>query len=130
MPDMNTIRIKDEINKMFPCKWNDNFIGSIGSLYTNYRHFLSEEKCPTDILEEIDETCNRIIDSISAIFEGCHGEAFNTFSSLMNGLSEGQSLSTGILSLSNSVLIHKGDYWYRARKRKRDESDPNITDNV
>jgi hypothetical protein len=100
---------------MFPCKWNGDFINSIGSLFDSYRHFLSEEGCQTDILEEIDETCKKIIDSVSSIFEGCHGEAFNTFSGLMNCPLYCQSSSTGILSLSNSILFHENDYWYRAR---------------
>ena len=115
---MNSTRIKDIIKTMFPCKWNGDFIKSIGSLFDSYRHFLSEEECQTDILEVIDETCDKIIDSVSSIFEGCHGDAFNTFSSLMNCPLNCQSSSTGILSLSNSIQIHESDYWYRARKRK------------
>lgn len=115
---MNSTRIKDIIKTMFPCKWNGDFIKSIGSLFDSYRHFLSEEECQTDILEEIDETCNKIIDSVSSIYEGCHGDAFNTISSLMNCPLNCQSSSTGILSLSNSIQIRESDYWYRARKRK------------
>lgn len=112
---MNSTRIKDRIKTMFPCKWNDDFIKSIGSLFDSYRHFLSEEGCQTDILEEIDETCNKIIDSVSSIFEGCHGDAFNTFSCLMNCPLNCHSSSSGILSLSNSIQIHESEYWYRAR---------------
>ena len=115
---MNSTRIKDIIKTMFPCKWDGDFIKSMSSLFDSYRHFLSEEGCQTDILEEIDETCNKIIDSVSSIFEGCHGDAFSTFSTLMNCPLNCQPSSTSILSLSNSIQIHKSDYWYRARNKK------------
>ena len=84
-------------------------------MFFAYNNGISSTASEIDILEEINETCNTIIDSVSSIFEGCHGDAFNTFSSLMNCPLKCQSSSTGILSSSNSIQIHESDYWYRAR---------------
>ena len=114
---MNSKRINDKIKTMFPCEWADDFMGSIDLLFKDYLDFLVEEECPSDAMEDIRNSCKTIVSTVSFIFDGCHGEAFNAFSKLMNGTSE----STGLLSLPNSIQICKGDYWYRARKSEGKE---------
>lgn len=118
---MNSRRIKEEIKELFPCKWSDNFIDSLDSMFHDYLHFLSEADCQSGVLDEIGNTCKIIVDSVSYIFDGCHGEAFNAFSRLMNGSSDSNASSSGLLSLPNSIQIHEGNHWYRARKREDKE---------
>ena len=101
---------------MFPCEWADDFMGSIDLLFKDYLDFLVEEECPSDTMEDIRNSCKVIVDAVSFIFDGCHGEAFNAFSKLMNGASDIHASSPGLLSLPNSIQICEGDHWYRARK--------------
>lgn len=112
---MNSKRIKEGIKKMFPCKWDGNFIISLDSLFKDYLSLLSEEECQSDIIKEIDIICRTIVDSVSLIFEGCHGEAYGVFSRLMND-SVDNILSTGLFSLPNCIQVHEGGHWYRARE--------------
>ena len=113
---MNSKRINDKIKTLFPCEWADDFMGSIDLLFKNYLDFLVEEECPSNTMEDIRNSCKVIVDAVSFIFDGCHGEAFNAFSKLMNGASDIHASSPGLLSLPNSIQICEGDHWYRARK--------------
>lgn len=111
---MTVVGLKREIDEMFPCKWENVFEESINKIFDKYINIVSNlDNIESNVLDDIKYLCNKLSEVINLFYDGRKGEAFSTFSTIMNG-----DTKNGLFSCIGIFDINPGDYYFRARERK------------
>jgi hypothetical protein len=110
---------KQEIDGMFPCRWENDFIQNIRVTFDRYISIVSSiDGFTGDVLEDVKNLCSKLIEVLKLYYDGRKGEAFRKFFLIMNGKSE----ADGLFSSIDWVDINVGELYYRARERKFGEN--------
>ena len=110
---MNKEALKIEINNMFPLKYDGDYIKSLEAIFNRYIALVEEIGDVCSPIDEIKLLCEELLQVLSLYYDGRRGEAFNVFSQIMNGKTEGENL----FSIIGSVDIETDKYFFRARER-------------
>ena len=106
---------KHDIDGMFPCRWENDFIRDLRGTFDKYISLVSSiDNIPADVFEEVKEMCDKLILVVNLYYDGRKGESFMEFREIMNGNSEKE----GIFSSIDWVDVNTGEFFYRARERK------------
>lgn len=106
---------KREIDGMFPCRWEEDFLQDIQNTFEKYIRIVScLDSVDADLLDNIKKLCDSLIDVVNLYYDGRKGDAFMLFSMVLNGNRE----SEGIFSSIGCIDINPEEYYYRARERK------------
>lgn len=112
---MNADELKKEIDSIFPCRWGDDFLRDFQKTLDRYFNMVScLENVTENIKDEIKNLCNQLVNVLNHYYDGRKGEAFNEFSTIMNGTTD----TLGLFSSIDSVDINPEEFYYRTRERK------------
>ena len=116
---MNIEEFKQEIEGMFPCRWENDFIQDISVTFEKYISLVSNiDDITGDKPLDVVKLCDKLTEVLKLYFDGRKGKAFDEFRTIMNGNSEVE----GLFSSIDWVDINAGELYYRARKRKPGEN--------
>ena len=104
-----------EVNAMFPCRWEDDFVQDVQKTFDLYiSHVSGLDKIKEDVIGEIKALCTKLSDVLKLYYDGRKGEAYMKFSTIMNGDTEAEGLFASI----GYVDVNPEEVYYRARERK------------
>lgn len=113
---MNVEDLKREIEAMFPCKYENEFIQELSNTFKKYIDIVScLDNIEDGVLNSIKDLCKRLIDVLKKYYDGRRGEAFMLFSAIMNG---NKNIEDGLFSSIGNVNIDPDNYFYRTRERR------------
>ena len=108
-----------EVNAMFPCRWEDDFVQDVQKTFDIYiSHVSGLDKIKEDVIGEIKALCTKLSDVLKLYYDGRKGEAYMKFSTIMNGDTEAEGLFASI----GYVDVNPEEVYYRARERKIGEN--------
>ena len=106
---MNALEIKENIDSLFPCKWQGDFVDDLNDLFSRFIEIVKiSNSLNQESLSFIEELCNTIIEIIQYYYEGRRWLAFEKFTIVMNGKEE----SDGLFDRLGKITIMKDDYLY------------------
>lgn len=112
---MTIDNFKQEIDKLFPCRWKEIFFEDIRETFNRYTNIVSKiDKIEQDTLDKVSNLCNRILKVIELDYNGQKGNAITEFHTIMNG----DARTNGLFASIGSVNINPQEYYFRARKRE------------
>ena len=115
---MNALEIKENIDSLFPCKWQGDFVDDLNDLFSRFIEIVKiSNSLNQESLSFIEELCNTIIEIIQYYYEGRRWLAFEKFTIVMNGKEE----SDGLFDRLGKIIIMKDDYLYRGRPKENDK---------
>lgn len=107
---MTITDFKREIDGMFPCRWENDFLHDISDVFNKYISIVSKiDNINAKILDEVKELCTKLTNVLNLYYDGRKGEAFMVFCAIMN---------KSLFSSIGSVDIKPEVFYYRARERK------------
>lgn len=113
---MNVEDFKREIEAMFPCKYENEFILELSNTFKKYIDIVScLDNIEDGVLNSIQDLCKRLIDVLKKYYDGRRGEAFMLFSAIMNG---NKNVEDGLFSSIGNVNIDPDNYFYRTREKR------------
>ena len=116
---MTIENFQQEVNAMFPCRWEDDFVQDVQKTFDIYiSHVSGLDKIKEDVIGEIKALCTKLSDVLKLYYDGRKGEAYMKFSTIMNGDTEAEGLFASI----GYVDINPEEVYYRARERKIGEN--------
>lgn len=112
---MKTEDFKREIDGIFPCRWEDDFLQDFKNTLDRYMSIVScLENVDENVKDDIKGLCNQLMNVLNLYYDGRKGEAFNAFRTFMNGDAD----VLGVFSSIGSIDVKRGDFYYRTRERK------------
>lgn len=112
---MTIADLKNEIDNMLPCRWEDDYLRDIKKTFDKYIDLVASiDGVDAKLLDHVSLLCDILIEVLNMYFDGRKGEAFKQFSDIMNGTPERE----GLFSNIGMKVINPESFYYRARNRK------------
>ncbi len=106
---MTIEQFKNNIDNLFPIRWEHNFLDGLQAIYNQYYHWVSQLSISSNDVLYINNICKRILEIIS-LYENNRDKAFRLFYSLVY-----ENDNNGLFSNIGLFIINKGQLFYRAR---------------
>lgn len=112
---MNTEDFKREIDEIFPCRWNKDFLQDSKNILDRYINIVAcLDNVTENLKDDIKSLCEKLMNVLYMYYDGRKSEAFTSFHRIMNG----DKNVSGLFSSIGCVDINPNEFYYRTRKRK------------